>query len=319
MKNQRIWTFFVTLIICLLIYALKLFKVHHQLAWYPKSLLPDWLIKCSVAPLKTPLSSLQGIKDTFYQDVQHNVSMYIHVHLHSLHVVNPWHLSLCDDASLHSGVMDAWSYCLPISGRTDVPYCAKPNRNDQLRRHTPNTLCYGSVIHMILVDVYNTMEELEQDPAILHGSLLGAIRNKSIIPYTQNADIGYAVPLGGEFHSQKLANALRNKGYHMFNECKGCMWRICVGARHPLAYNLYNEDIPLYQRYKIPYTDLYAMKELGDTSWVLEGTGFGGVVTSKEFKPYIKVKLNDAEMNTLANPIKFLERQYGMDWRLENP
>lgn len=301
MNNLCLRIFLCILILCVVIYALKLLSNGIN----GKSI-------CSIVPSKPPPEALQGIKDTFYEDVHDKVN-------NLLHIVNPKHNSLCKEAPFRSGVLEAWSHCLPISGRKDVPYCAKPTRSDLLRRHTPNTLCYGSVINMLLVDVYNTMEELGQEPAILYGSLLGAMRNKSIIPSTEDADIGYAIPLHGQFHSEKLICALRNKGYHMFNDCKDCMWRICVEPRHPLAYNLYNEEMALSRKAGIPYTDLYAMKEFKNSNWMVADTSFGGVINSTDFKPYVKVKVNDAEMNTLGNAIKFLERQYGVDWRLEKP
>ena len=98
----------------------------------------------------------------------------------------------------------------------------------------------------------------------------------------------------------------------------GMFWRVCVGPQHPLAYNLYNEELPLSSRASIPYADLYAMKELEDNCWRIEDSEFGGIVGLKDFKPYVKVTLNDVQLNTLANPIKFLERSYGKDWRTEH-
>ena len=254
---------------------------------------------------KTSNVSLSKNVDIFYQNIQNNLPP-------TLLVGNPWHSSLCDPPS---SLTNEWSYCLPISGRIDVPYCRRPNRNDLLQKHSPETLCLGSVLHMIMVDVYNTLEELGHHPALIYGSLLGAVRNESIIPYTEDVDIGYQVKGSkGEFNSTNLISILNHHGYHVFFYMG--LWRVCVAPTHPLASNIYDSKATFYSSHLgVRYGDLYTITEYSNNCWVVQGRPCTG---KQDIMPYVKVKVNDMEMNTLAKAILFLEQTYGRDFMKEN-
>ena len=71
----------------------------------------------------------------------------------------------------------------------------KQNRMDLLRPDlNQDTICFASVLHMMLVDVYDHFEARGAKPIVLYGTLSGAIRNGTTIPFTEDADVGYLDP-----------------------------------------------------------------------------------------------------------------------------
>ncbi|DBA05162.1 TPA: hypothetical protein N0F65_005012 [Lagenidium giganteum] len=220
---------------------------------------------------------------------------------------------LCDEEEGYNE--RGWSYCLPISGRKDEPYCVVPDRMDLLTKQTPDTLCYGSVLHMLLLDVYDEIAALGGKPALLYGTMLGAIRNASTIPFTEDTDIGYQIP-HGTYSMEELKKALWAKGYFLH---KDNIMRVCIAPTHPLASNLYNPNKPGEgQGYLVPYVDMYYMEPLGDV-WRVEETKHGRHIPNDKFEPYTKVRMNGMEFDTLADPIDFLKAEYGDNYMVPQP
>ncbi|KAE8913793.1 hypothetical protein PF005_g24123 [Phytophthora fragariae] len=121
------------------------------------------------------------------------------------------HTSLCSEWSRS---LKKYSHCLPISGRKDTPFCESPDRLDLLTLRSSKSICFASVLHMLLVEVYEELQATGNTPFLAFGSLLGAVRNQSMIPFTEDADIGFI----GELQSKDaLKDALLKKGYHMFH------------------------------------------------------------------------------------------------------
>ncbi|EEY68954.1 uncharacterized protein PITG_05104 [Phytophthora infestans T30-4] len=97
------------------------------------------------------------------------------------------HTTLCnEDARFKAG----FNFCLPISGRKDTPFCLAADRSDLLHTRSHKSICYASVLHMLLVEVYEELQATGNTPLIIFGSLLGAVRNGSMIPFTEDTDIG---------------------------------------------------------------------------------------------------------------------------------
>ncbi|RLN36529.1 hypothetical protein BBO99_00004135 [Phytophthora kernoviae] len=126
---------------------------------------------------------------------------------------------------------------------------------DLIVPQTPSTLCYASVLHLLLVDVYEELQALSFDPILTFGSLLGAVRNGSMIPFTEDTDLAYS---GRIRYGDELGAALWRKGYHLFHHG---IWRVCVAPTHPLAANLYDPDLQIVQEFGVPYVDLYSMEK----------------------------------------------------------
>ncbi|KAG6622071.1 ATP-binding Cassette (ABC) Superfamily [Phytophthora cinnamomi] len=222
---------------------------------------------------------------------------------------NGSHKALCSDIGRQNR---GYRYCLPITGRIAVSFCAGADRMELLALQSSSTRCYASVLHMLLTDVYNELKANGSDPIITFGTLLGAIRNGSMIPFTEDVDIAYSgtITSGGA-----LDVALWKKGYHLFDYG---IWRVCVAPTHPLASHLYDPDAPLAEDYEIPYVDLYRMAENEDgESWTMQE--FGGSIPSDRVEPFSQISINGLPFDTIHDPKYLLEEEYGVDYLKPKP
>ncbi|KAG7376394.1 hypothetical protein PHYBOEH_001548 [Phytophthora boehmeriae] len=224
------------------------------------------------------------------------------------------HSLLCNDSARDN---HAYSYCLPISGRKDTSFCTAADRMDLVALPSRENRCYASVLHMLLVEVYEELQALGKSPFIVFGTLLGAIRDASMIPFTEDSDVGYTGNLATD---DELHRALWDKGYHFFLYD---IWRVCVAPSHPLAASLYDPDLPITASYSVPYLDLYAMEQLNDTTWNLEGmkkvNGNRMMLPDDKVKPFAQVTINGVPFDTVHDPKYFLLEMYGDDYMTPKP
>ncbi|KAG7385250.1 hypothetical protein PHYPSEUDO_001719 [Phytophthora pseudosyringae] len=207
-----------------------------------------------------------------------------------------------------------YEYCLPISGRKDTPFCTAADRMNLLNVAT-SAICYASVLHMLLTEVYEELQASENTPFLSFGSLLGAVRNQSVIPFTEDADVGY---VGEMVAADKVTLALRRKGYHMF--FMG-IWRVCVAPTHPLAGHLYDPNLPVSESFAVPYVDLYKMTQTENGDWdmqELEGSN-GRILPDQKVWPFSQVTINGMAFETVRDPHFFLTEAYGLDYMTPKP
>ncbi|GMF11042.1 unnamed protein product [Phytophthora lilii] len=215
--------------------------------------------------------------------------------------------ALCDEEKRNTM---KYNYCLPISGRKDTPFCTAGDRSDLLGVRSPNSVCFASVLHMLLVEVYEELQATGNTPLIVFGSLLGAVRNGSMIPFTEDTDIGFVDKLHG---TQALREELWRKGYHMFFMK---IWRVCVAPTHPLAGRLYNPNIGLARSFAVPYVDLYQMKKVDEKNWdiqELQGRN-GRLMATDKVEPFSQVTINGMPFGTVHEPKFFLTEAYGPNY-----
>ncbi|OWY95420.1 LOW QUALITY PROTEIN: hypothetical protein PHMEG_00034578 [Phytophthora megakarya] len=211
------------------------------------------------------------------------------------------HKVLCnEDGHAQAG----FKYCLPISGRKDSPFCTAADRADLLYIKSPKSICYASVLHMLLVSVYEELQATVNTPLILFGSLLGAVRNGSIIPYTEDTDIGFIDNLNSK---EVLQQELWNKAYHMFFQG---VWRICAAPTHALAGRLYDPTQPLARYIGV---DLYRVHNLNNGRWDIEELkGRNGQLLPKDkVEPFSQVTINGMPFDTVRDAKFFLKTAYG--------
>ncbi|KAG7385246.1 hypothetical protein PHYPSEUDO_001715 [Phytophthora pseudosyringae] len=222
------------------------------------------------------------------------------------------HTKLCEAKRRHS-IM--YSYCLPISGRKDTPFCTAGDRTDLLSVRSPKSVCYASVLHMLMVDVYEELKATGNAPLITFGSLLGAVRNGSMIPFTEDTDIGFVESLKSK---DVVVEALRQKGYHMFFFK---IWRVCVAPTHPLAARLYDPSRPLTRSFAVPYVDLYKMTKVNDSLWdIQELVGSNGrFLPGNKVEPFSHVTINGMPFDTVQDPHFFLTEAYGSSYMTPKP
>lgn len=221
------------------------------------------------------------------------------------------HAELCDAAKRADRM---YSYCLPISGRKDEPFCSAPDRLDLLTRQSPDTLCYGSVLHMLLADVVDELKVLGAEPLVAFGTLLGAVRNGSVIPFTEDVDVAHLKLSSTK--TNKLRQALWAKGYHVFFHN---IWRVCVAPTHPLASNLYDPDHGLVGTFGAPYVDLYTMKREANGQWNMQETKNGRRLPDNKVRPHSTVHINGLSFDTVHDPIDFLRKEYGDGFMTPKP
>ncbi|TMW54973.1 hypothetical protein Poli38472_014744 [Pythium oligandrum] len=216
---------------------------------------------------------------------------------------------LCDE---EDGPEKGWKYCLPISGRKDEPFCTAPDRMDLLVPQGNRQHCFGSVLHMLLTDVYSKLQLEGAMPIVLYGTVLGAIRNGSVIPFTEDADVGYRKD---NVSMPEMRQKMRDMGYHLFEDN---IWRVCIAPNHPLASVLYDPTVRKVQ-YRIPYVDLYSMNKERNGKWRVDEVRNAKRLPAKDFEPYSQVNLNGLPFDTLAKPIKHLVWEYGKDYMVPRP
>ncbi|KAL3661199.1 hypothetical protein V7S43_013806 [Phytophthora oleae] len=217
------------------------------------------------------------------------------------------HAKLCDEKLRFEM---KYSYCLPMSGRKDTPFCIAGDRTDLLNVWSPRSVCYASVLHMLMVDVYEELKATGNTPLITFGSLLGAVRNGSMIPFTEDTYIGFVERLKNK---DKVVEALRQNGYHMFFYK---IWRVCVAPMRPLAGRLYDSSRHLARNFAVPYVDLYKMMKVNDSLWdVQEFVGSNGrFLPANKVKPYSQVTINGMPFDTVHDPEFFLTEAYGPNY-----
>uniref|UniRef100_M4BGY0 RxLR effector candidate protein n=1 Tax=Hyaloperonospora arabidopsidis (strain Emoy2) TaxID=559515 RepID=M4BGY0_HYAAE len=219
------------------------------------------------------------------------------------------HAFLCNESRQHDL---KYSYCLPISGRKDSPFCTGADRMDLLTPHSAQSRCYASVLHMLLIEVYEELHAFGRTPVLVYGSLLGAVRNGSMIPFTEDTDIAYSGQLDVD---GDIGRALVAKGYHFFHYG---IWRVCVAPTHPLAARLYDPSLPITSNFMVPYLDLYAMDKLNDTDWSMECFS-DSTLPHEKIQPFSQVKVNGLSFDTVADPNYFLRKMYGEDYMTPTP
>ncbi|CAI5703782.1 hypothetical protein KXD40_008944 [Peronospora effusa] len=217
------------------------------------------------------------------------------------------HANLCNTANR---LQAQYEYCLPISGRKDSPFCDAADRMNLLNTDS-KSICYASVLHMLMIEVYEELQATGNTPFLTFGSLLGAVRNQSIIHYTEDVDIGYVDKLK---MVDKLSVALQKKGYHMFFKD---IWRVCVAPTHPLAGHLYDPDHLTTESFGVPYVDLYMMMQIKGTDWNL--LELEKLLPKDRVQPFSQVTVNGQVFDTFRDPKYFLTVAYGSDYMVPKP
>ncbi|GMF28458.1 unnamed protein product [Phytophthora fragariaefolia] len=200
-----------------------------------------------------------------------------------------------------------WENCLPISARMDEDECAGADRLDLLM--TTRRPCQAGVLHMLLVDVYAELHRAGAEPALVFGTMLGAVREGGIIPFTEDADLGHQVQ---DDPMPIVRRRLQERGYHVFMDT---IWRVCVAPTHPLAARLYDPMLAApIEPCTGPYLDLYRIEPDPELAghWNIEHSRRrNNSIPVDKLLPYSKVKLNGVEYDTVANPVDFLIEEYG--------
>jgi len=146
------------LVLCALVAESKLLSLSSLRLFYRPQCSPDTVNASSVA-----YSSV----DPFYNRLRHMAPLPAPTFLGC-------HKQFCN-ATYHQ--LTQYDYCLPISGRYDDEHCSNADRMDLLVHQSPRDICHASVLHMLMVDVYEEIRAVGAHPLLAFGTLLGAVRN----------------------------------------------------------------------------------------------------------------------------------------------
>ncbi|KAL3661205.1 hypothetical protein V7S43_013812 [Phytophthora oleae] len=229
------------------------------------------------------------------------------------------HTALCKNRIHLKRKQLSFNKCLPISGLEDSDICSGANRMDVLKQNSSGlNICRASILHMLLVEVYEEIHALGKSPVILFGSLLGAVREQGVIPFTEDADIGYSGRLRVGDDLQRL---LWQKGYHLFFNH---IWRVCVAPTHPLAIKMYDSSVSTSRDFVVPYLDLYYMNQRDKRTgaWKIEemnNVNGSNLIPADKVMPFSQVTINGQQFDTVHDTAYFLERMYGEDYMTPKP
>ncbi|KAF4662285.1 hypothetical protein FOL46_005367 [Perkinsus olseni] len=216
-----------------------------------------------------------------------------------------------------------WKHCLPLHPNRNQSECAAATRSSLLDPRVLKPVCASAVLDMLTVDVYRAMEEVGCQSMLTFGTALGAVRNGTHVPWTEDADLAYVTSSNASpcVERKEFAGLLRSRGYFAF---KHDIWRVCIGSHHPLAGQLYNIDTSIKKNksrlcgvYGCIYVDLYAVSEAGGPrlGYYHEAHHISGFfIPSEKVFPAGSASLNGMAFATYHDVDWFLSRSYGKDY-----
>lgn len=160
---------------------------------------------------------------------------------------------------------------MAFKGYSNVEKCKRATVAD-LSREPPQgeRYCHASVLHLTLKDFMAAIKEddvlaSEFTPFLTLGTLLGAFRNNSILPWSHDIDIAFFMHHLSTRVLARLTRRLEDKGYILF---KSGIWRVCLSFKHPLATKLMEQSgnfSGARREWKgdIPYLDMYGVVQEG--------------------------------------------------------
>ncbi|EEQ98622.1 hypothetical protein Pmar_PMAR016856 [Perkinsus marinus ATCC 50983] len=215
-----------------------------------------------------------------------------------------------------------WKHCLPIHPNHNQLECAGATRSTLLDPRVLEPVCGSAVLDMLTIDVYRAMEEFGCQPMLTLGTALGAVRNGTHIPWTEDSDIAYFLPPGASpcVQRNEFAERLRGLGYFLF---KHDIWRVCIASHHPLAGRLYNIDTSIIfnmtrvcDSFECIYVDLYRLTDNGKDGYSHECHRSGKYfrIPSEKVLPASTINLNGLSFSTYHDIDWFLWATYGKNY-----
>ncbi|KAF4673292.1 hypothetical protein FOL47_010733 [Perkinsus chesapeaki] len=230
-----------------------------------------------------------------------------------------------DKMSPSQNSKEHWAHCLPIRPNRNTSECAGVTRSSLLDPRVPKPVCGSAMLDLLAHDVYRTMEEVGCNPMLTLGTALGALRNGSHVPWTEDADLAYLKSKNETsscVENPEFSKLLRSRGYFTF---KHDIWRVCMSSDHPLAGHVYDIDargkkakVYICQQYGCVYVDLYAVSESSSNSSTTYShqahPQAGFVMESDKVIPSTTVSLNGISFSTFNDVDWFLSTTYGKDY-----
>jgi len=202
-----------------------------------------------------------------------------------------------------------WERCLRFHLRTDcVP--GLPVNDDE-------PPCILDVLQEMLFDTVSALEQSNITYFINYGTLLGAVRDQKIIPWTTDIDIVIHTNIwkriGKKLYDSTL---LDEKGYRWFHDRKYTdMARLCIGDDNEKYAKWTKEEIEPenYWDSGYPYVDFYQGVELKGWNYtVLAGPPC--TFKTEQIFPLMKIPIGGRLVNAPRDPRPMLAQIYGPSW-----
>jgi len=200
-----------------------------------------------------------------------------------------------------------WDHCLPFRGEVSGQVCSNATKFDLIKLsrngHRP---CHTSILHMLLDDVWDSMTRSTSAalrPILTLGTLLGAVRNGTLIWWTHDIDLAYLQDEWNQDLEDELHRRLHKKGYILFFQG---IWRVCLHSNHPLAQIIYSPSTGRKARRMyagdIPYLDLYGLSE---RDGIIKHQTQGQTLQKQTVYPLKNVSLLGKTYESFHDPLSF--------------
>jgi len=206
--------------------------------------------------------------------------------------------------------IDPWSRCLRINYRKDC--------DDGVSLASDTPPCGATVLREMSNVLTEAMEAADITHWVSYGTLLGAARSHSILPWTGDIDI-VVTKEHYKLMEQRLKDSgvLARHGFFFFYDKKSPgIGRVCITDRSKLFIKFDKGEVVEKEQYydDYPYVDIYQVNEAQNapTFSVVYGPDCHW---KREFVfPLTKIKLYDREVYAPGNSSAYLHMLYGPNW-----